>query len=479
MNAPPRKPNAVRHLSTAALVGFATVLWLAAYTGSFTRLMADDYCTQELGARAGIIGGLVEQYQGWAGQFSNILVKNAMGVLGADVVPFLPALILGAWFAVLWWTLAQIAQAVGLQTRFIPVLAAAFLFAIYAFNPQRIQSFFWLAAFVPYTMPLVLTTGLIGVIVRFTQQTEQPIPVGVAITALIAFVTSGFSETFVVTLVAALGVAFLWAASGLKATTRRRALTLIVTAGLAAVAAALIIVAAPGNQLRLDQFSSRPSLGQALSTALVSSIGFFAAALTQFAPFAVLPSVVIPAWVAYTHNTRWLTHRRPRILVLLLLSGLIIIAAPITVSSILIGTLPPARAYIIPLFFLQISVWLFGYGIGESLALDVSRKRLSRLTVEGAGVFAAVLVGASIVTAAYTTTVTFSLFRVFAAEWDARDQALRANAEAGETAMVVDAPQDALEPRIGLENLTNDPAFWVNSCMARYYGLESIRIRDG
>ncbi|MDZ4767985.1 MAG: hypothetical protein SGJ24_02565 [Chloroflexota bacterium] len=92
----------VRPLAIA--LGFLIVpLLLAAFLGWHARLMADDYCTMSLGRDQGVIGGLVAQYNEWSGQPTNILTKNAIGIIGTDVIPLLaPLLLLGLCASCAW-----------------------------------------------------------------------------------------------------------------------------------------------------------------------------------------------------------------------------------------------------------------------------------------------------------------------------------------------------------------------------------------
>jgi hypothetical protein len=58
----------------------------------------------------------------------------------------------------------------------------------------------------------------------------------------------------------------------------------------------------------------------------------------------------------------------------------------------------------------------------------------------------------------------------YARKWDERDSALRAARAAGQTALTV----FGLENRDGIGDLHVEADFWINSCMAVYYGFSSL-----
>lgn len=58
----------------------------------------------------------------------------------------------------------------------------------------------------------------------------------------------------------------------------------------------------------------------------------------------------------------------------------------------------------------------------------------------------------------------------YASQWDRRDLEIRAARSQGITDLVVPALGDTGD----WEELSPDPHYWVNECVAGYYGLDSI-----
>ncbi len=64
-----------------------------------------------------------------------------------------------------------------------------------------------------------------------------------------------------------------------------------------------------------------------------------------------------------------------------------------------------------------------------------------------------------------------SEFRAYAGMWDRRDREIRNVSLRGESDLTI----PALSHTLNLGDITPDPQFWVNRCVAEYYGLKSIR----
>jgi hypothetical protein len=58
--------------------------------------------------------------------------------------------------------------------------------------------------------------------------------------------------------------------------------------------------------------------------------------------------------------------------------------------------------------------------------------------------------------------------RSYSEYWESTDDRLRAAARAGESTVSIRVQQDWA----GLDGPSTDPGFWVNGCMATYYGVQ-------
>src|SRR5690606_2584300 len=86
-----------------------------AYNGTFSRLIADDYCTAAIGIAEGAFGGMRHWYTNWAGLYTNFAFKSAVAPFDPRFAGLLPMLVLAAWLAAAVWTLYQVARVLQVQ----------------------------------------------------------------------------------------------------------------------------------------------------------------------------------------------------------------------------------------------------------------------------------------------------------------------------------------------------------------------------
>lgn len=235
----PRAANAPYALLLAALLA---PLAVHAYNGSFSRFIADDYCMAGDVRAWGVVGASLRWFDGIAGRYSQAFVYNSAVALGPGFAGLLPALLLAGWLAALTWAAFQAARLLNLRR---PLLAAALTAAALAYAaldgaPALIQSLYWTSGAIPYLLPLLLLTLLLGVLLRCARRGCGPLAITGA--GLLAFAAGGFSEPYLLFQAAALALlaALVWF------TPRRRALLPLLLAALAGTAAALFIVVVVG-----------------------------------------------------------------------------------------------------------------------------------------------------------------------------------------------------------------------------------------
>jgi hypothetical protein len=465
-----------RPLQFVLIAVFVLPLLAHAWVGSNTRMMADDFCTSYLGRSEGMIGGFVVQYNTWAGQPSNILIKNAVGIVGSWVIPLLPLLVIGIWFLILVWTLAQIFKTLHLPRWLLALAAAAFLFAIFDGSPQITQSLYWLAAVVPYTMPLVLATAFIGFLARLVQS-DRPIRIPrLLISGIGCFVMGGFSENYIVLQMSVLIAGLILCVLLPSPRPMQRALPILIAGLVGTILVLAVMLAAPGNAIRRANFPPSPSILTIAESSVIHSFALVFASMTSFSPLGAIITVALAATISY-----WYTpQRKIRIGPLHILLALILLFLPIGayIAAGVYSTtrVPPARTYIIPQTMIVGVLALIGYVVGIRLK-NRSPFRQGSQTLQWATVvllIAALAFGPLRSTAQILSTL--PSFQTFAAGFDQREQLIDAAVERGERTLVVPPLSLDIAPLIGLENIGSNPTAWVNACAAQYYGLESLAV---
>ena len=106
-----RKDQWTKLLFYAVLLFMLSSLVLYAYLGTFTRYMADDYCSAAALKDNGFWGAQIHWWQAWSGRYSFTFIISIAELFGLGIVPILPTLILSFWvFGIVWVCLPFLKQ---------------------------------------------------------------------------------------------------------------------------------------------------------------------------------------------------------------------------------------------------------------------------------------------------------------------------------------------------------------------------------
>lgn len=476
--------NTARKVTPAlVLAGLLLPLLAMAYAGLYSRYMADDYCTASRALSDGVIGSALWWYNNWAGQFTNWLAKGAAAYMGPGLTSVLPALVLVAWTAAAAWAIYQLLLVFRLpQPRFMALaLGALVVFAVFDGTPSRIQSLYWMGAVIPYTIPLIALSFLAGYFVYTLRRSPGRIPSGaLAVFAVVTFVAGGLSEVYVAFQIAILGLTFLGFLLFAPPALKRPALALLAVGLVCSLAAMFIILAAPGNANRRAQFPDPLPLPVVAWRTLYITFSYAATAAGLFSPVAIIVSALLPMLLFYRlhpldSRLRLSPRAVRRLLVLSAAITFILIAACLAPPIYTMSVAPAARVYIMPQLALVGAAVFWGsvMGLGARRQQPVVKPRAQIIT---GVVIAALLVGGPLLAAGHILAE-LPDYRAFAAEWDSRDQAIRADAESGEKHIVTTMLQVDLTIRAGLEPLGPEAEKGMNACAALYYGVETLTAR--
>jgi hypothetical protein len=449
-----------------------------AYIGRFSRYIADDFCTAHVALSRGLIDSVVWWYTSWAGQFTNWTLKGVVGLAGVGMPALLPALIVLLWTGTAIWSAYQIALALRLEH---PRLAAILLGTLTIYTildgvPSLIQSLYWLGASIPYTLPLAAATFYVGFIIRCLR---QPAPARLSwrawlITAGVLFLAGGLSEVYVIFQIGVLLLAALAVWRFVSPDRQRRVLSLLIVGIISSALALGIIVLAPGNAVRQAAFPRQATLPQSIGQILTITTMYPVTAIGIFAPRALLVAVLLPALIVpyfrLAHVSAALMPQRTRKVLLISAVGAwlvlaVCLAAPIYAT----GSDPAARVYIMPQTTLAVAAVFWGCVIGFSLR-PKAHETLSPLMLM---VMAALLlIGPGL--GAWKAGAEGAQLSVFAAEWDSRDQTIRAALIQGSREVTVPPFSADMADLANLEVIGPDPQGWANVCAADYYGLQAL-----
>ena len=421
------------------MLGAALVVPLLAYAwvGSFSRYTADDYCWAAILGTQGFWQAQVHWYTVYSPRYAFTFLVNLAELAGPPIVPFLPPLALAGWLAALTWSLSAVLR---LRTAF--VLGALVAFATLQTTPDRAQSLYWQTGLLTYLLPLILATVFLGWAARPGGGAWRH-----AVSFLLTFVAGGLSETYLIPQNVGLTLACLVLKD------RRQFL-----AGLAGgVAALATILIAPSTSARVG---GSPADLWLASAAAVATAVVQAGQLVVHYPLTVVLCLGVPAVL---NGLGWLEWDvRPHLRQLAVVTAIIGLTLPFCFfpSFYAQNGNPPARSLIVP------QVLLIGYLVYAGQFLSPLAQRGPQLAT---GLALALLALVPLGAAAATLPERATAAR-YAVLWDQEDATIRGMRDAGATRLLV----PPLPPNLGEEFVTANPTHWFNSCVARYYRVDSI-----
>jgi hypothetical protein len=266
-------------------------------------------------------------------------------------------------------------------------------------------------------------------------------------------------------------------------TWKRQALVAIGTAVIFSGVAFIILLIAPGNQVRRSRFPEGLSLSSLVNFTLDQS-GRFLRRSSWFAVPALMGAAMGILWLhlrqtGHSTRPRWLAFARPAGLAIYIsIAVLGLIAACLFAAGYAMTYAPPPRAYIVPRYGLILGASGIGFCVAVLSWRVVSlflgnpfEQRVSRVVTFG---MAGLTIAAAVVVAITFTQDTLQdseRMARFAQAWDALDARLQAEA-AGASVVVEPFPVEFAE-MVGVNRITvRAPS---NSCVADFYGLASVR----
>jgi hypothetical protein len=437
-------------------------LLLFAYSFFFIRYLADDFCVIGISLNRGPLYALGYWYQVWTGRYTYTLSSALAGQVGIGAAPLIALIIFGMWWLGL-WNLFRAA----LHNRQLPhhtLIAASGASLVIAMaltaTPSAAQNGYWQTGLLTYPPCLMLTAWLGYWLIR--PPTSRFAQCGLAF--LIPFVAAGYSDGFAViqVTVLALGGMYLWW-KWRGAFRQSSQFGMVVVALMGSIVGFIVVLVSPGNAVRRAMFPPA-DLVQTIVGTLANSFTPLLSMLI-LVPGTLFTLIALPTWAAQQDR-----QPAPRQLAL---NGFVVPCVLILLTvwagfaaSYFATTFPlPQRSWVIAQGVAAVCLMIFGYALGlryqQAFRCSVVQRILTAfLTVS-------IVLSTIGVTLAGVREVRTA--QEIAALWDKRDQAIRQ--QAGQN---IPVRTFSLGLPLGLEDLTDDPNFWVNGCMANYYRVPSL-----
>jgi len=417
------------------LAALATYAW----RGWYARYVTDDWCTASLLRERGFTGAMKYHRDMWSGRFSYFPAKAALESIGPVTARFTPTLLMLLLGLAAAWTLRRFFSPDPLLTI---TTAVAVVFALIDGSPSISNiagAWYWETGAITYILPLVLFTFWLGIV-------ASPLSLRAASIAsfLVMLVAGGMSETNLATHGAMTGALLFF---GLMRRSRREAW--IGASGLAATLLALAIMAtAAGNEQRgMEHAAPLP-----LARTVVRTLDY----AYDFVGWHLLPSgaALLPLFVlAMMLGSR--ARVSPRVCAMIAIAAVTAYVVSFLPSAWLLPWTAPERALDVSHYFVALALFAGGAALGTRIRVPAF----------------VLLLFAVIPLLAIRDNIRLAIpeARRFARHSDEMDRLL--SSQKGRAAVLPNATW-ALAPLI----LGPEPDFWVNRCVSRYYGLESLQV---
>ncbi|MBV6395875.1 MAG: hypothetical protein HFACDABA_01462 [Anaerolineales bacterium] len=453
----------------------AAALSVYAYLAAFIRPIGDDYCISARLIGYDPLTASLIKYWYTSNRFSNQMVAWTADLLGPRGVALLAALSLLLWLAGLTWLLYESARLLKIRWDFWAGFLPAELITLISYYtaPNLFQSAQWRPGLMTYLLPLVIFAFIFAGILRGTRRlagraaAQRRIETSLAITLLFftAFFAGGLSETAGALHISILGLAlafnFIWN----KTPTRHPALVLITAALAGALLAMIGMFITPANAIRLEGAQS-PSILDALLRAFTYA-ALFLSESARLLKISLGFTFVAGAALAFLYSkTADLSLPRRAWLGLLLIPLLTCLLIAATFAPSAYGQSFPVERVRFPAHALLAASLLTWGGLLGALAARLSLPRATT-TLTAIALFTLALYPL------WTIRNNYKLIPQYqrqAAQWDARDASIRAQAAAGEKNIVTWRLPDIAN----VNDLGPRPGHWINYCAAIVYGVDSI-----
>ncbi len=453
---------------------FCAQLLIHIYLGSYSRFIADDFCSSAVARANGIWRGSIYWYFNWNGRFSANLLDSLFGYLGPAATPFATGLVITTWLVVLAIAVGQLKR----ERLESWIIAAMVLFAVLYVIPQVGQSLYWGQGMRSVVPPLILGTAHVALIANRSKSKNRASLLLLITSGFLMFIAVGFAETyFAVQTTAIVFALVIPAVFKLYAPPNRRNYFLLLIVGLAgSLAGGLLMFVAPGNKFRQSAFPPPPPIPELLRISLRGLNEFFDVAVLAPGKRYIWVGLICAGFIfgLQAFQRREGSGRRDVwTLVWLPVVGFVLLLAcwvPMAWGTSLVLAW---RTFIIPAYVLVCLVTCWSYIAGQ-LCRSAYVSFAQRIPAVATALPLIVLLAFGILAASISREMWQQqrpLFIGYARRWDEREQMIqRAKSQGLPYAQVLRQHNWA-----GLEEVAVDPKItWLTKCVSDYYGINVI-----
>lgn len=447
------------------------VLMIHAYLGSFTRLMADDFCSYNDAQRFHILRYIWYSYKVWAGRYSAVASDEILDTIGPMGVRYIPMLILLVWSIasyLMCQTVLQRSTSNKPSAWLSASLGLILVFTFSATSPGFDKLLYWWNGMRTYVPALISVTFHIAFLYWAADRvfTKGNLIIASAFSFLLAMFGGGFNETF--TAVQFLGFS---AIIGLWAVTKRLrpsdpVSSMLGAAWLGTAAALTIMVISPGAAQRRMIFSPAPP---DVITMFDIAINGYADYVYEMINSPEQVAVWIGLFLAFFWTGIHLRANNPNrwSILLAVIGGVVLSFVSLLPSAYGLSGMPGARTFSVPTYAIILSVSWSGFLIGARLT--ATRFAFSSGAARtGLTVVMFIFIALTSLLNAKSLYANREVYISYAQLWDEVDSTIKEAKANGEPSITI----PAMGGWARLDRPNENPKFWATKCYSDYYGIQ-------
>lgn len=454
------------------VVGIAYLgnLALHGVLGSFSRFIADDYCSAGIAHRFGVVRAVWYWYLNWTGRFSASALDAIFGLLGPPVTPFVASLVIILWTAVVAGSLVFLsAEKLHQALPASLLLASALICTTLVLSPNVAQSLYWGQGMRSIVPPLILSAVYLDMLILYSRRRAGGARMRLLLVAgsLLAFFMGGLNETFTTLELSGIVLALLLVMATGSRQARKSIGGFLLGGAVGAGAAMLAVIGAPGNAFRQAYYPPPPGVAGVVTIALSNFwlyLGWLVASPVRW--MAILAAAAVSGYVGLRRPAKWIPRWQAPLAFAVGLGFMYVSFLPAAYG---LSDSPPERTLMIPSFMLAVAVMLAAFTTARRSA---QRRGITfQRRLEAAVLVLAV--GAVVASTGWSDLRLLAKqpeFARYAAHWDTTNAQILDARSAGKTEVWI----RSMDNWAGLNEPNDNPKYWVNVCYEEYYGIRVL-----
>ncbi len=461
--------------SLALFLPASVLLAVYVYIGQYVRLMGDDYCLIYYADRLGVLRSIWYWYLNWHGAYLTSFFDSFLVYFGESgmgwVVPVVSVLWLGGTAFSTYMLFPDDGHRI---TRLLMALAlgSVLIVATLIWSPAIPQSLFWWSGMRGYVFPLVVVSYYPGLYLKFIgkERTSWQVVAWSLLSFGVLFLAGGLAETYTLEQLLFLLFFVVLGVVTHVLEPRGQAFRFLFAGLLGAFLSLVVMTLAPGNVARQQNFIRSVDVIALLQIALTGYGMLLGYIFYSATIWAVLAAALLGA-IGLGMETG--PNNVPRVWSILatLFAGMATPFACFLLFAYGMSEPMVARAAINAVYFLAASILYAGFLTGKLAAA-----RLPFLQGSAVNLLFVVSTFVLLTFAAWGNGYALYSNRqapiLYAQNWDRSHAIILQARDAGQQVVSIPAVQNwtgVLEP---LDN----PKFYVNKCMSKYYGIQVLAV---